>query len=151
MADHDAIYFQLTCIREIIEAQYTTLSYEYGRASQGVLGPALDGPEFIENVRVTETKPEEVDRYHPGYLDFTSVLGRPATRGEVTNLGDNPAYIYFVRDDEKAETPARLGPYILPAATTRAITRFTDAVLVLAAPVAEGETPLEVWVQADVQ
>lgn len=138
-----ATYEKLCCIDGRLARTERMLEYEYGRPLEKVRGPELDGPEFIQQRKINQTdrrllEPEEK-------MDFTSVLGRPATRGEITNLGINPAAIYFVRLDEATERESVLGPYILPPSTTRAITRITYAIEIVSL---DGS---EVWVQADVQ
>jgi hypothetical protein len=122
-----------------------TLAYEFGTASPLVGGVDLDGPEYINNVKTTETLFANVQNGEKEYFDFTSVLGKPATRGEITNLGSSMAVIYFLRNKAQAEKPSQLGPYYLSPNSTRAISRFTDSIVVLS------EDGSEVWVQADVQ
>jgi hypothetical protein len=122
-----------------------TLSYEFGESNPTVRGVDLDGPEFIKSVKTTETNLANVDSGEKEIFDFTSVLGKPATRGEITNLGSSMAVIYFLRNKAQAEKPSQLGPYYLSPNSTRAITRFTDSIVILS------EDGSEVWVQADVQ
>jgi AraC-like DNA-binding protein len=138
-----ATYEKLCCIDGRLARTERMLEYEYGRALEKVRGPALDGPEFIQQRRLTQEDRKLLEPEQK--MDFTSVLGKPATRGEITNLGTAAAAIYFVRLDEATEKEGVLGPYILPPGTTRAITRITYAIEIVSV---DGS---EVWVQADVQ
>jgi hypothetical protein len=97
-----ALKGEMACIKVSLEAVERILGYEYGRPSRALMGhDPLRLPLIAQVEAAGEAK----------RVDLAGLLGKPATRGHVVNIGDARAALWF-------ETGAqRVGPYyLLPAA-----------------------------------
>ncbi len=92
----------LACLKDAIAAIQRTLEYEFGRPRRDLQGHDPARMPLVAQVLVEG----EVRR-----IDVTGLLGKPATRGHIVNIGDAKARLWFTFG------PQRVGPYILlPAA-----------------------------------
>jgi len=90
------------CLKDQLGAVQRTLEYEFGRPRRDLQGHDPARMPLIAQVQVEG----EVRR-----IDVTGLLGKPATRGHIVNIGDAKARLWFTFG------PQRVGPYILlPAA-----------------------------------
>jgi hypothetical protein len=97
-----ALKGEMACMKASLEAVERILGYEYGRPSRALMGhDPLRLPLIAQVEAAGEAK----------RVDVAGLLGKPATRGHVVNIGDAKAALWF-------ETGAqRVGPYyLLPAA-----------------------------------
>jgi hypothetical protein len=97
-----ALKGEMACMKASLEAVERILGYEYGRPSRALMGhDPLRLPLIAQVEAAGEAK----------RVDVAGLLGKPATRGHVVNIGDARAALWF-------ETGAqRVGPYyLLPAA-----------------------------------
>lgn len=91
----------LACLKDAVAAIQRTLEYEYGRPRRDLHGHDPAQMPLIAQVQVLG----EVRR-----IDVAGLLGKPATRGHVVNIGDVKARLWFQMG------PQRVGPYfLLPA------------------------------------
>lgn len=98
----DELRAEMACMRESLQAIERILGYEYGRPARNLLGHDPARMPLVAQVLVEG----EVRR-----IDVTGLLGKPATRGHIVNIGDAKARLWFTFG------PQRVGPYILlPAA-----------------------------------
>jgi hypothetical protein len=97
-----ALKGEMACMKTSLEAVERILGYEYGRPSRALMG---HDPLRLPLVAQVEASGEAKR------VDVAGLLGKPATRGHVVNIGDAKAALWF-------ETGAqRVGPYyLLPAA-----------------------------------
>ncbi len=97
-----ALKGEMACIKASLEGVERTLSYEYGRPSRALMGhDPLRLPLIAQVEAAGEAK----------RVDVAGLLGKPATRGHVVNIGDARAAIWFGIGAQ------RVGPYyLLPAA-----------------------------------
>lgn len=92
----------LACLKDAIAAIQRTLEYEFGRPRRDLQGHDPARMPLVAQVLVEG----EVRR-----IDVTGLVGKPATRGHIVNIGDAKARLWFTFG------PQRVGPYILlPAA-----------------------------------
>lgn len=89
---------EMACIKENLAGIQRTLEYEFGRPRKDLQGHDPARMPLIAQVEVEG----EVRR-----VDLVGLLGKPATRGHVVNIGDARARVWF------AFGPQRVGPYIL--------------------------------------
>jgi len=97
-----ALKGEMACMKASLEAVERILGYEYGRPSRALMGHDPLRLPLIAQVEASgETK----------RVNVAGLLGKPATRGHIVNIGEARAAIWF-------ETGAqRVGPYyLLPAA-----------------------------------
>lgn len=98
----DELRAEMACMRESLQAIERILGYEYGRPARNLLGHDPARMPLVAQVLV------EGEVRH---IDVTGLLGKPATRGHIVNIGDAKARLWFTFG------PQRVGPYILlPAA-----------------------------------
>lgn len=92
----------MACLKDQLGAVQRTLEYEFGRPRRDLQGHDPARMPLIAQVQVQgETR----------RIDVTGLLGKPATRGHIVNIGDAKARLWF------SFGPQRVGPYILlPAA-----------------------------------
>ncbi len=97
-----ALKGEMACIKASLEGVERTLSYEYGRPSRALMGhDPLRLPLIAQVEAAGEAK----------RVDVAGLLGKPATRGHVVNIGDARAALWFETGSQ------RVGPYyLLPAA-----------------------------------
>ena len=105
-----------------IKDLHTMLRTEYG---------FYNAPEYINQVSTTVTDRHSVTEEDPEYCNLRAFLGKPAERGDVTNIGDNMAILWFLSDKNVSEANRSKGPIYLPPASTYAIKTQADIVLVL--------------------
>ena len=97
-----ALKGEMACMRDFLEAIERILGYEYGRPSRALMGHDPLRLPFIAQVEASG----EAKR-----VDVAGLLGKPATRGHVVNIGDARAALWFETGSQ------RVGPYyLLPAA-----------------------------------
>lgn len=92
----------MACLKDQLGAVQRTMEYEFGRPRRDLQGHDPARMPLIAQVQVQgETR----------RIDVTGLLGKPATRGHIVNIGDAKARLWF------SFGPQRVGPYILlPAA-----------------------------------
>lgn len=97
-----ALREDMACLKDQLGAVQRTLEYEFGRPRRDLQGHDPARMPLIAQVQVEgETR----------RIDVTGLLGKPATRGHIVNIGDAKARLWFTFG------PQRVGPYILlPAA-----------------------------------
>lgn len=89
----------MACMREEIQALRRTLEYEFGQPVRDIVAHDPRTLPLIEQIT-------------GGKVDVQGVLGKPATRGHLANIGDNAANLWFESRSRRA------GPYtLLPGAT----------------------------------
>lgn len=104
---------ELGCIKDRLEAIKTMLAYEHGLPVKDVLPHDPRRLPLIARAEgVTEHR-----------FNLSGVLGKPVTRGEVINIGDAPALVYFVQTGQ----PEQRAEMLLPPGTTFAFSFFVDA------------------------
>lgn len=92
----------MACLKDQLGAVQRTLEYEFGRPRRDLQGHDPARMPLIAQVQVEG----EARR-----IDVVGLLGKPATRGHVVNIGESKARLWFTFG------PQRVGPYILlPAA-----------------------------------
>lgn len=97
-----ALREDMACLKDQLGAVQRTLEYEFGRPRRDLQGHDPARMPLVAQVLVEG----EVQR-----IDVTGLLGKPATRGHIVNIGDAKARLWFTFG------PQRVGPYILlPAA-----------------------------------
>ncbi|MFD3005455.1 hypothetical protein [Thermus tengchongensis] len=97
-----ALREDMACLKDQLGAVQRTLEYEFGRPRRDLQGHDPARMPLIAQVQVEG----EARR-----IDVTGLLGKPATRGHIVNIGDAKARLWFTFG------PQRVGPYILlPAA-----------------------------------
>jgi len=97
-----ALKGEMACIKASLEAIERILGYEYGRPSRALMGHDPMRLPLIAQVEAAG----EAKR-----VDVAGLLGKPATRGHVVNIGDAKAALWFETGSQ------RVGPYyLLPAA-----------------------------------
>ncbi len=120
----------LACLKDAIAAIQRTLEYEFGRPRRDLQGHDPARMPLVAQVLVEG----EVRR-----IDVTGLLGKPATRGHIVNIGDAKARLWFTFG------PQRVGPYILlPAAAVEL--SFALAVLEVS-DVGEGPVAVQILMQ----
>ncbi|MCX7602400.1 MAG: hypothetical protein N2Z75_10740, partial [Meiothermus sp.] len=92
-----ALEEKLACLEDRLAAIQRTLEYEYGRPRRDVAGHDPARLPLISQIPAEAT---------PHRLELAGLLGKPATRGHVVNIGDARARVWF------AFGPQRVGPYI---------------------------------------
>lgn len=93
----------MACLRDQLAAIQRTLEYEFGRPRRDVQGHDPARLPLIAQIA------PEIGRV--AVVDVVGLLGKPATRGHIVNIGDAKARLWFTFG------PQRVGPYILlPAA-----------------------------------
>lgn len=97
-----ALEEKLTCLEDRLAAIQRTLEYEYGRPRRDVAGHDPARLPLISQIDVYSIPTGE--RPH---LDVAGVLGKPATRGHLVNMGYSNVQIWFFYGSSK------VGPYIL--------------------------------------
>jgi len=92
----------LACLKDQLGAIQRTLEYEFGRPRRDLQGHDPARMPLVAQVQVeAETR----------RIDVTGLLGKPATRGHIVNIGDAKALLWWTFG------PQRVGPYVLlPAA-----------------------------------
>lgn len=127
---------KLTCIEQQIVALQRLLSYEYGWPVREIGGHDPRTLPSIHRVQLTANTSHEID--------LTAEIGKPATRGHITNIGNNAATVVFMTFSQRAERSLTSGPYVLMPATTLDISFFVERLRVSA-----GANPVDVqvWVQ----
>jgi len=97
-----ALKGEMACMKASLEAVERILGYEYGRPSRALMGhDPLRLPLIAQVEAAGEAK----------RVDVAGLLGKPATRGHVVNIGDAKAALWFETGSQ------RMGPYyLLPAA-----------------------------------
>ncbi|GIW36284.1 MAG: hypothetical protein KatS3mg073_0429 [Meiothermus sp.] len=90
---------QMKCIEERLAAMQRMLEYEFGSPVRDL--PAHDPRNLPLIAQITA-----------GLVDVQAGLGKPATRGHIANVGDNPADLYFHARGK------RVGPYKLLSGAT---------------------------------
>lgn len=97
-----ALREDMACLKDQLGAVQRTLEYEFGRPRRDLQGHDPARMPLIAQVQAVGS----VQR-----IDVAGLLGKPATRGHIVNIGDAKAALWF------AFGPHRVGPYILlPAA-----------------------------------
>ena len=97
-----ALKGEMACMKASLEAVERILGYEYGRPSRALIG---HDPLRLPLVAQVEASGEAKR------VDVAGLLGKPATRGHVVNIGDAKAALWFETGSQ------RMGPYyLLPAA-----------------------------------
>ncbi|WP_246584442.1 hypothetical protein [Thermus brevis] len=92
----------MACLKDQLGAVQRTLEYEFGRPRRDLQGHDPARMPLVAQVQVEG----EMRR-----IDVTGLLGKPATRGHIVNIGDAKAWLWFTFG------PQRVGPYVLlPAA-----------------------------------
>ncbi|ACV05054.1 hypothetical protein [Thermus phage P23-77] len=93
----------MACVKDQLAAIQRTLEYEFGRPRRDLQGHDPARMPLVAQVAVGAGEARAVD--------VTGLLGKPATRGHIVNIGDTRAALWF------SFGPQRVGPYILlPAA-----------------------------------
>ena len=122
---------ELGCLKARLDAIKTMLAYEHGLPVKDVLPhdprrlPLIARAEAVESHR----------------FNLSGVLGKPVTRGEVINIGDTKALVYFVQKGQ----PEQRAEMLLPPGTTFAFSFFFDALEVKDA--GEGAVSVQVVAQ----
>lgn len=124
---------KLECIEQQLMALQRMLGYEYGRPVRDQLG---HDPRTLPSIhRVTLPGNTSIE------VDVTAELGKPATRGHITNIGNNAATVVFVVTSPRAEHSQNSGPYVLMPGTTLDVSFFVERLRVTA-----GANPVDVQV-----
>jgi len=93
----------MACVKDQLAAIQRTLEYEFGRPRRSLQGHDPARMPLVAKVAVGAGQVQKIDA--------TGLLGKPATRGHIVNIGDTRAALWF------SFGPQRVGPYILlPAA-----------------------------------
>lgn len=106
------------------------LAYTYGKAHPDVDGYNPNGEVFIGQLTTDLTDVNEAED-NGAVMDFSSVLGKPASVGYIANIGSEPCNIYYVRLDVTNEKPTRRGPEYLPSGAATDVLGFTSKIYVL--------------------
>lgn len=106
---------KMTCIDDRLAAMQRMLEYEFGSPVRGL--PAHDPRNLPLIVQIPS-----------GKVDIQAALGKPATRGHLANIGDNPANLYFESRGK------RVGPYALLPGATLDLSFALEAVEVIPLP-----------------
>ncbi|MDW8480595.1 MAG: hypothetical protein RML14_01535 [Meiothermus sp.] len=106
---------QMKCIEERMAAIQRMLEYEFGSPVREL--PAHDPRNLPLIAKLTA-----------GRVDVQAALGKPATRGHMANLGDNPADLYFESRGK------RVGPYTLLAGATLDLSFALEALEIVPDP-----------------
>lgn len=101
---------QLTCIEERLAAIQRLLSYEYGQPIREIAGHDPRRLPLVGRIQLAAGQSQEID--------IAPMLGKPATRGHLVNLGTQPATLHFMTSQVRAELNDQVGPYILMPGTT---------------------------------
>lgn len=125
-----ALEEKLTCLEDRLAAIQRTLEYEYGRPRRDVAGHDPARLPLISQIPAEAT---------PHRLELAGLLGKPATRGHLVNLGDNKAQVWF------SYGSSRVGPYILLPAAAVEISFLAE--LVEIAEAGDGPTVVQVFFQ----
>ena len=104
---------QLDCVKDRLDAIKTMLAYEHGL-------PVKDVPPHDPRRLPLIARAEDVTEHR---FNLSGVLGKPVTRGEVINIGDTKALVYFVQKGQ----PEQRAEMLLPPGTTFAFSFFFDA------------------------
>ena len=92
----------MACLKDQLGAIQRTLEYEFGRPRRDLQGHDPARMPLVSQINVVGT---------PITVDVMGLLGKPATRGHIVNIGDARASLWFTYGSQRA------GPYILlPAA-----------------------------------
>ncbi|MFD3005138.1 hypothetical protein [Thermus tengchongensis] len=121
---------RLACVEDRLAAIQRTLEYEYGRPRRDVAGHDPARLPLIAQIPAGDT---------PHRLELVGLLGKPATRGHLVNIGDSKARIWFTLGS------SRVGPYVLLPAAALDLSFIVDGVEI--ADAGEGPTTLQVLFQ----
>lgn len=90
---------QMKCMDDRLAAMQRMLEYEFGSP--------------VRDLRAHDPRNLPlIAQLNAGQVDVQAALGKPATRGHMANIGDNPADLYFYARGK------RVGPYTLLAGAT---------------------------------
>jgi hypothetical protein len=117
-----ALEEKLTCLEDRLAAIQRTLEYEYGRPRRDVAGHDPARLPLISQIDVYGIPTGEVFGYNRPHLDVAGVLGKPATRGHLVNMGYSNVQIWFSYGSSK------VGPYILPPSAALEISFLVEKV-----------------------
>lgn len=126
----DELRAEMACMRESLQAIERILGYEYGRPARNLLGHDPARMPLVAQVQVEA----ETQR-----IDVTGLLGKPATRGHIVNIGDAKARLWFTFG------PQRVGPYILLPSAALDLSFALEAVEI--ADAGEGPTQVQLLMQ----
>ncbi len=109
----DWVKEEINCLKDRLDAIKTMLAYEHGL-------PVKDVPPHDPRRLPLIARAEDVTEHR---FNLSGVLGKPVTRGEVINIGDTKALVYFVQKGQ----PEQRAEMLLPPGTTFAFSFFFDA------------------------
>jgi len=122
-----ALKGEMACMKDSLAAIERILGYEYGRPSRSLLGhDPLRLPLIAQVEALGEAK----------RVDLTGLLGKPATRGHLVNIGEARAALWFETGSQ------RVGPYYLLPASALDLSWALEVVEVRDA----GEGPVKVQI-----
>lgn len=129
----DKVVDKLECIEQQLSALQRMLGYEYGRPVREVSAHDPRSLPSIHRLQLLANTNHEID--------LTAELAKPATRGHITNIGNNPATIVFMTFSQRAERIMTSGPYVLMPGTTLDVSFFVERIRVSA-----GANPVDVQI-----
>jgi hypothetical protein len=121
----------MACLRDQLAAIQRTLEYEFGRPRRDVQGHDPARLPLIAQIA------PEVGRV--AMVDVAGLLGKPATRGHLVNIGDAKAALWFRYGS------GRVGPYVLMPAAALDLTFLVEALEV--SDVGEGPVAVQILMQ----
>ncbi|BAC55301.1 hypothetical protein AV953_gp22 [Thermus virus IN93] len=121
----------MACLKDQLAAIQRILEYEFGRPRRDVQGHDPARLPLIAQIA------PEVGRV--AVVDVAGLLGKPATRGHLVNIGDAKAALWFRYGS------GRVGPYVLMPAAALDLTFLVEALEV--SDVGEGPVAVQILMQ----